>query len=170
MRLRILTWHIHGSYLYYLTQAPHEFYLPVKPGKPEGYGGRLGSFPWGDHVHEISAEEVRNQSFDCILLQSRRNYEVDQYEILSEAQRRLPCLYLEHDPPREHPTDTPHWVNDPSLLLVHVTHFNQLMWNNRDTPTRVVEHGVVVPDDVTYTGEIAKGLVVANGLRKRGRR
>jgi len=44
-RLLILTWHIHGSYLYYLTQAGHEFYLPVKPGRPEGYGGRLGGFP-----------------------------------------------------------------------------------------------------------------------------
>ena len=24
-RLRILTWHVHGNYLYYLTQVPHEF-------------------------------------------------------------------------------------------------------------------------------------------------
>jgi ADP-heptose:LPS heptosyltransferase len=29
-------------------------------------------------------------------------------EILTEAQRRLPRIYLEHDPPREHPTDTRH--------------------------------------------------------------
>ena len=26
-RLRILTWHVHGNYLYYLTQVPHDFYL-----------------------------------------------------------------------------------------------------------------------------------------------
>ncbi len=37
-RLRVLTWHVHGSYLYYLTQAPHDFYLPVKPGRPERPG------------------------------------------------------------------------------------------------------------------------------------
>lgn len=170
MRLRILTWHIHGSYLYYLTQAPHEFYLPVKPGKPEGYGGRLGGFPWGDNVHDIAAEEVRNQQFDCILFQSRRNYLHDQHEILSEQQRSLPRLYLEHDPPREHPTDTRHLVDDPSLLLVHVTHFNQLMWDSGRTPTRVIEHGVMVPDAVRYSGELDKGIVVANGLRTRGRR
>jgi NAD(P)-dependent dehydrogenase (short-subunit alcohol dehydrogenase family) len=30
-RLRILTWHIHGSYLYYLVQGPHDFLVPVKP-------------------------------------------------------------------------------------------------------------------------------------------
>lgn len=170
MRLRILTWHIHGSYLYYLTQTPHEFYLPVKPDKPEGYGGRLGGFTWGNNVHDIPAEEVRHQEFDCILFQSRRNYLQDQYEILSESQRQLPRLYLEHDPPREHPTDTKHIVDDPNLLLVHVTDFNNLMWDSNRTPTRVVEHGVMVPAEVQYTGEIAKGIVVTNGLRTRGRR
>lgn len=170
MRLRILTWHVHGSYLYYLTQAPHEFYLPTKAGKPEGYGGRLGGFAWGDNVHDIPAEEVRHQSFDCILFQSCRNYLHDQYEILSASQQQLPRLYLEHDPPREHPTDTKHIVNDANILLVHVTHFNRLMWDNGRTPTCVVEHGVTVPDHIRYTGEIASGIVVANGLRTRGRR
>lgn len=168
--LRILTWHIHGSYLYYLTQADHEFYLPVKPGRPEGYGGRSGSFPWSDNVHNISAEEVRHLPLDCILFQSRKNYLEDQYEILSESQRRLPQLYLEHDPPREHPTDTAHAVDDPSILLVHVTAFNQLMWNSNRTPTYVIEHGVTVPKEVCYTGEIERGIVIVNGLLSRGRR
>lgn len=168
--LRILTWHIHGSYLYYLTQARHEFYLPVKPGRPEGYGGRLGGFPWSNNVHDIPAEEVRNLQLDCILFQSRKNYTEDQYEILSESQRRLPRLYLEHDPPREHPTDTAHVVDDPDILLVHVTAFNQLMWDSNRTPTCVIEHGVTVPDGVRYTGEIERGLVVVNGLLSRGRR
>jgi glycosyltransferase involved in cell wall biosynthesis len=169
MRLRILTWHIHGSYLYYLTQAPHEFYLPTKPGNPEGYGGRLPGFPWGDNVHDIPADEVRDQEFDCILFQSRRNYLEDQFEILSDVQRQLPKLYLEHDPPREHPTDTKHIVDDPETLLVHVTHFNQLMWDCGRTPTCVIEHGVT-QSDVQYTGRIPHGIVVANGLRTRGRR
>jgi Glycosyl transferases group 1 len=170
MRLRILTWHIHGSYLYYLTQAPHEFYLPVKPGKPEGYGGRLEGFAWGDNVHEIPAAEVRNHSFDCILFQSSRNYQHDQYDILSEAQQQLPRLYLEHDPPRQHPTDTQHPVNDANLLLVHVTSFNQLMWDSGKTPTCVIEHGVKLREGIDYNGELPCGLVVANGLRTRGRR
>ncbi|PSR13100.1 LPS biosynthesis transferase [filamentous cyanobacterium CCP3] len=169
-RLRILTWHVHGSYLYYLTQCPHDFYLPTKPGHPEGYGGRLPGVDWGHNVHDIAAEDVRHQEFDCILYQSLRNYERDRHEILSPAQRQLPQLFLEHDPPREHPTDTRHGVNDPHLLLVHVTAFNRLMWDCGRTPTRVIEHGVTVPDDVQYTGEIAKGIVVVNGLRSRGRR
>jgi len=169
-RLRILTWHVHGSYLHYLTQIDHDFYLPVKPGKPEGYGGRLAGFPWGENVRDLPAEEVRQLEFDCILFQSRKNYLQDQYEILSASQQHLPRLYLEHDPPQEHPTNTKHIVDDRNVLLIHVTHFNQLMWDSGRSPTRVIDHGVIAPTDVQYTGEIAKGLVVANGLQKRGRR
>lgn len=169
--LKILTWHVHGSYLYYLVQSPHEFYLPVKPDRPEGYGGRPpGGFPWPDNVHEIAAEDVRHGQFDCILFQSHRNYLEDQHEILSPQQRRLPRIHLEHDPPRQSPTDTRHPVDDPEVLLVHVTHFNDLMWDSGATPTRVIEHGVSVPEGVRYSGELERGLVVANGLHARGRR
>lgn len=168
--MNILTWHIHGSYLYYLTQAPHTFYVPVKPGWPEGYGGRRDATWWGDNVVEVPAASVRDLALDCILFQSRQNYLEDQYEILSEAQRRLPRIYLEHDPPREHPTDTRHIVDDPNLLLVHVTGFNNLMWDNGRTPTCVIEHGVIVPESVRYSGELARGIAVINGMPRRQRR
>jgi hypothetical protein len=105
-----------------------------------------------------------------VLFQTRKNYLEDQYEILSEQQQQLPRIYLEHDPPREHPTDTKHIVDDPNILLVHVTHFNDLMWDSGRTPTRVIEHGVLIPEEARYTGEIEKGLVVVNNLRLRGRR
>ncbi len=169
-RLRILTWHVHGSYLFYLVQCPHNFCLPVKEGRPEGYAGRTTSYAWPENVHELPAGELRNQDFDCILFQSRQNYLVDQFEILSDAQRQLPRLYLEHDPPREHPTDTRHIVDDPSMLLIDVTPFNNLMWDHGRTPTRIIEHGVLVPETAAYTGEIDRGLVIVNNLGRRGRR
>lgn len=168
--LRVLTWHVHGSYLYYLVQSPHEFFLPVKEERPEGYGGRAGSFPWPDNVHDVPAEQVRELDFDVIIYQSHKNYLEDQYEILSKEQRRLPRIYLEHDPPRQHPTDTRHPVDDPNVLMVHVTYFNNLMWDSGRTPTRVIEHGVVVPEDIQYSGELDRGIVVVNGLKSRGRR
>jgi hypothetical protein len=168
--LNIFTWHIHGSYLYYLSQSKNQFYLPTKIGRPEGYGGRSGSFAWGENVHEVPVEQVQNLNLDCILFQSRKNYLEDQYEILSQRQRDLPKIYLEHDPPRENPTDTKHIVDDPDMLLVHVTHFNQLMWDSNRTPTRVIDHGVILPHGAQYTGELPRGLVVVNNLSKRGRR
>ena len=168
--LRILTWHVHGNYLYYLSHAPHQFYLPVDPNRHEGYGGRGTTFPWGDNVFDVPTDAVRSLQLDCVLFQSRKNYTDDQFRILSSAQQRLPRIYLEHDPPREHPTDTRHIVDDRNVLVVHVTSFNNLMWDCGQTPTRVIEHGVVVPDQVRYSGEIPKGLVVINNLRQRGRR
>jgi glycosyltransferase involved in cell wall biosynthesis len=169
-RLNILTWHTHGSYLYYLSQAPHEFHVVSKPGRPPGYGGRAGHFPWGDNVHDLPVEAAREQQFDCILFQDDHQWEHDQYAFLTPAQRALPRIYLEHDPPRAHPTDTPHLVDDPDVLLVHVTPFNELMWDNRRTPTRVIEHGVLVPDSVRYLGALERGLVISNHLGRRGRR
>ena len=167
---RVLTWHVHGNYMLYLSQARAEFYLPVKPGRPHGYGGRGTTFPFGPNVHEVPAEAVRDLDLDCVLFQARQHYDHDQYDLLSEEQRRLPRLYLEHDPPRESPTDTRHPVDDPDTLLVHVTHFNDLMWDSGRTPTRVIEHGVFLPEGVRYTGEIARGLVIVNHLERRGRR
>jgi glycosyltransferase involved in cell wall biosynthesis len=169
-RRRVLTWHIHGSYLYYLIQSPHEFYLPVRPDRSNGYGGAGGDQPCGPNVHEVPAGEVKDLDLDVILYQSLQNYEVDQYEILSAEQQQLPRIYLEHDPPRQSPTDTRHPVQDPDVLIVHCTPFNQLMWDNGDIPNRYIDHGVVVPPGVQYTGELERGVVVVNNIQKRGRR
>jgi glycosyltransferase involved in cell wall biosynthesis len=168
-RLRILTWHVHGSYLLSLAHVPHDFYLPVAPGRPAGYQGRTGPFPWPPNVHEVDVRDVPRTRFDCVLYQSRRHYTEDRFRVLSPAQRRLPRIYLEHDPPREHPTDQRHVVDDPDALLVHVTPFNALMWDAGRTPVRVIEHGVPSPG-VRCTGELPRGIVVVNDLPSRGRR
>jgi glycosyltransferase involved in cell wall biosynthesis len=61
-------------------------------------------------------------------------------------------------------------VDDPNVLLVHVTAFNDLMWDSGHTPTRVIEHGVTVPDDIRYSGDLPRGVCVVNGIASRGRR
>jgi glycosyl transferase family 1 len=167
--MKILTWHTHGAYLYSLTQAPHDFYVLSKPGRPAGYSGVCGHLPWGPNVHDLPAAEAKRQKLDLILFQDDAQYLYDQYELLTPAQRALPKIYLEHDPPREHPVDGHHIVNRRDVLLVHCTHFNRLMWNSGSSPTLVVEHGVVAPD-VQWTGELERGLVVINNLASRGRR
>jgi len=166
----VLTWHVHGNYLWYLTQAPHEFFVPVKPGRPHPYGGRAGSFPWPDNLHEIAASDVPRLEFDCVLFQSSRNYTTDQFELLSPAEQRLPRIYLEHDPPLGHPFAERHIVDDPSVLVVHVTAWNALMWDSGQSQVRVIEHGVVMPEEIRCTGELARGICAINHLRSRGRR
>ena len=86
--MRILTWHVHGSYLWYLSHVPVEWYLPVRPGRPEGYGGRAGTFPWPSNVHEVDAGEVPGLEFDAVLYQSHRNWLIDRHELLDTASGR----------------------------------------------------------------------------------
>jgi hypothetical protein len=167
--LRILTWHVHGNYLYYLTQVPHTFYVLVDEDRSPGYCGVCGNLPWGENVIEVPVSRVRNMEFDCILFQSRSGYE-DRFDLLSEAQLKLPKLYIEHDTPQEHPTNTQHHVDDPNVMLVHVTAFNRSMWNNGASPTRVIDHGVMVPTEARYAGNLPRGISVVNNIAKRGRR
>jgi glycosyltransferase involved in cell wall biosynthesis len=169
-RLRILTWHVHGNYLYNLTQVPHDFYLLTDPERSTHHSGRSGVLPWGDNVHEVQVSEVASQPFDVVLFQSRAAWETEQHQVLSAAQRALPRIVLEHDPPQEHPTDTLHWCQDPGALIVHVTHFNDLMWDNGCTPHAVVEHGVKPLSMPPWRGDVERGLVVVNNIASRGRR
>lgn len=169
-RLKILTWHVHGNYLYYLTQVPHDFYLVTDEAKSTHHTGRSGILPWGSNVHEAPADALADMEFDVVLHQSRDTWEVDRPLVLTEAQRRLPTVYLEHDPPQGHPTDTLHWAAGPDVLLVHCTPFNALMWDNGASPTRVIDHGVLPLSAARYSGERPTGIVVVNNLDLRGRR
>jgi hypothetical protein len=169
-RLRVLTWHVHGNYLWYLSHIPHEILLPVRAGRPHGYGGRAGAFAWPANVREVPAEDVRHADVDVVLYQSHAHWLADRHELLSDRQRALPQVVVEHDPPRQSPTDTLHPVDDPGALIVHVTAFNRLMWDNGATPTAVIEHGVAVPDHARYRGGLARGITVVNDLAARGRR
>lgn len=169
-RLRIFTWNVHGSYLYYLSHIPHDIYLPVRANSSNGYCGRNPGYQWGDNVHEIPLEALQRTELDCILFQSPRHYFEDQHEILSDEQRRLPKVYLEHDPPRQSPTDTRHWIDDPTVLLIHVTPFNQLMWDCGRTPVRVIDHGIAAPPGVRWNGHLERGATVINNIASRGRR
>jgi len=167
-RLSIFTWHIHGSYLYYLSLGNYDIYIPIQDKRTEGYYGRGETFPFGPNVIEIPVAEIQQMNFDCILFQSTNNFLVDQYEVLSAKQRQLPKIYVEHNTPTSSPVDSRHIMDDASVIMVHVTHFNKLMWHNTTPIIKVIEHGVTMPKD-QYTGSIEKGIVVINHIEQRGR-
>jgi hypothetical protein len=169
--VRFFTWHVHGAYLRSLLAVEHDWVVPVKPGRPPGYAGLPSDGPpWPSNVREVPADEVAGLRLDAVLFQHRRNWESDQHEILSAEQRAGPRVYVEHDPPFSGPpTDTRHPLDDPAVLLVHVTPYNALMWDSGDVPVRVVQHGVPDPG-VAWTGELDRGLSIVNHLARRGRR
>lgn len=170
-RLRILIWHIHGSYLNALARVEHDWFLPVKEGRPEGYGGRGRTFDLPDNLHEIAAARVREHDFDVVVLQTPQNLAEDMPALLTPEQRRLPLLYLEHNVPRPHAVSTRHpFAESPMpVLLVHVTPYNRLMWDNGGLPTRVVEHAVAIDPEIAYDGRMPRGITVINGMQRRPR-
>lgn len=168
-RLKILVWHIHGSYLNTLARIDHDWFLPVKPGRPEGYGGRGPTFELPPSMREISADVVRNLDLDLVIYQTPKNYLEDGPEILSDQQRQLPAIYLEHNTPKPDAVNTRHPIDDPTMLLVHVTHYNRLMWDNGRTPTVVIEHSVALDPTIAYVGDLPRGITVCNGMQARPR-
>ena len=152
-----------------MARLDHDWYLPTKPNRPEGYGGRGPTFDLPDYMREVPAEEVRKLDLDLIIYQTPKNYGEDADEILSPEQHALPKIYLEHNTPKPHATDTRHPVDDPNVLLVHVTHYNRLMWDNGRTPTMVIEHSVAIDPTATYRGSLERGVTVVNGMQKRPR-
>lgn len=170
MKLNILIWHIHGAYLTAITQTEHNWYLPVRPDRAEGYIGRGEGSTLPDYVREVPADRVKDLDLDLIIYQTPKNYTIDKFEILSEAQRQLPGIYLEHNTPEPHPTHTLHPASgDPGVKLVHVTQYNRLMWDNGQAPAQVIEHSVAIDPTVQYTGQRPEGICVINNMQHRGR-
>ncbi len=168
-RLKILIWHIHGSYLNSLARIKHDWYLPVRPGKPEGYAGRGPTFDLPPYVREIPADEVRHLDLDLVIYQTPKNYFEDGPAILSDRQRALPGIYLEHNTPKPDAVNLRHPMANSNALLVHVTRYNRLMWDNGQAQTVTIEHSVALTAGVRYTGHLERGITVVNGPQKRPR-
>ncbi len=168
--LRILSWHVHGNYLYSLAQLPHEFVIPVFADNRPGYSALGHKIPWGRNIRMVPAEQLCREEFDCVIYQSRDTYENDRLQLLSAVQQKLPSVYIEHNPPEPHPTDTLHFFRHEHGVLVHVTEYNALMWDSGSMPVAVIEHGIPEAPGIHYSGELERGIVVINNLSSRGRR
>jgi hypothetical protein len=129
----------------------------------------LGALP-----HELvvagaeASRALRRQRFHCILFHGESQYLDEQYELLTPAQRQLPKIYLELEPPRQHPVDSRHVVTDDGVIVVHLSAYNRLMWDNGRSPVRVIEPGIADPGP-RYRGSIARGVALARpGSRRSG--
>ncbi|WP_324786863.1 glycosyltransferase [Streptomyces sp. H51] len=163
--MRILLWHVHGSWTTSFVQGPHTYLVPVTPGRgPDGLG-RARTYDWPDSVVELPPEKLRDADVDVAVLQRPHELAlVDEW-----LGRRPPLVYVEHNAPHGDVPDTRHPAAAvPGVTLVHVTHFNRLMWDAGSTETTVVEHGVVDPGH-RWTGELERAAVVVNEPVRRGR-
>jgi len=168
-RLKILIWHIHGSYLNALGRIEHDWYLPTKPERPTGYGGRGRTFDMPPWVREVPADQVADLDLDLVIYQTPMNLLEDGPDILSPRQRSLPAIYLEHNTPRPEPVNSRHPAADLPVLIVHVTHYNRLMWDNGPACSCVIEHSVGIDPDTRYDGSKAAGITITNNMQRRPR-
>ncbi|GAA4946507.1 glycosyltransferase [Streptomyces heliomycini] len=147
------------------VRGPHTYVVPVTPDRgPDGLG-RARTFDWPDSVVEVPPERLSEEDVDVVVLQRPHELAlVDRW-----LGRRPPLVYLEHNAPHGDVPDTRHPAADiPGVTLVHVTHFNRLMWDDRGVPATVVEHGIVDPGPL-WTGELPHAAVVVNEPVRRGR-
>jgi hypothetical protein len=169
--MRVLLWHVHGSWTTSFVQGPHTYLVPVVPGRGAGGRGRARTWTWPASVVEITPAEAAQADVDVVVLQRPEELHGGAERWLGGRRpgRDVPAVYLEHSSPQGCIADMRHPAADrPDLLLVHVTHFNRLFWDAGATPTRVIEHGIVDPGP-RYSGELERAAAVINEPVRRGR-
>lgn len=166
--MRVLLWHVHGSWTTALVQGEHEYLLPVEPGRGPDGRGRAQTWDWPPAAVEVSRDEARDAEIDVLLLQ--RPDELDGLSRDWLGDRRIPTVYVEHNAPQGRIADMRHPAadRDDVDLVVHVTHFNDLFWDCGSTAKRVIEHGIVDPG-YRYSGETERAAVVINEAPRRAR-
>jgi hypothetical protein len=165
--MRILLWHVHGSWTTSLVQGRHQYLLPVVPDRGADGRGRAQTWDWPPNAVEVTRDEARAAAIDLVILQRPVELERLGHEWLGD--RQVPTVYVEHNAPQGRIADMRHPAADrDDLTVVHVTHFNELFWDCGSTPTRVIEHGVVDPG-YRYSGATPRAAVVINEARRRAR-
>ncbi len=167
--MRVLLWHVHGSWTTSFVQGRHEYLLPVTPDRgPDGLG-RARTWDWPASAREVTPEQLRTEEVDVVVLQRTRDLELVREWLGREPGRDLPAVFLEHNAPDGAVPNTVHPLADQAgIPIAHVTYFNELFYDNGSAPTVVIEHGIVDPGE-RYTGELARAGIVVNEPVRRGR-
>ena len=168
--LRILHWHVHGSWSTAFVQGGHTYLLPVSTdSRGHRHGGRPAAWDWPDGAVEVPIEKLGDAAPDVVVLQRPEELDLVERHLGRRPGIDLPAVYVEHNTPRGDVPLTRHPLagrND--VLLVHVSDFNDLMWDSGRAPTAVVPHGVLDPGH-RYTGELDRAAIVVNEPLRRGR-
>lgn len=166
--MKLLVWHVHGSWTTAFVQGEHTYLLPTVDDRGPWGRGRCGR-PWPDSAVEVPPDELREADIDAVVLQRPEEIDLTVEWLGSRPGTDLPAVYVEHNTPRGHAANSRHPLADQDdIAIVHVTHYNELMWDNGIAPTVVIEHGVLDPGH-RYTGELARAAVLINEPVRRGR-
>jgi hypothetical protein len=167
--MKVLVWHVHGSWTTSFVQGRHDYVVPVLPDRGVDGLGRARTWTWPASVREVSPERLADEAVDVVVVQRHHELELAESWLRRRPGRDIPTVFIEHNAPQGRIADMRHPVADrDDVVLVHVTHFNRLLWDCGATRTVVIEHGVVDPGE-RYTGELDSAAVVVNEPLRRGR-
>lgn len=170
--MRVLLWHVHGSWTTAFVQGSHEVVLPLTPDRGPFGRGRAKTWDWPASAREVPVEQLRDEDLDCVVLQRPEEAELCARWTGRVPGRDFPAVYVEHNTPRGPAVETVHpVVYDPRLhgmTVVHVTDFNAMAWDCGAAPTVVIRHGVPDPG-YRYTGREHSLAVVVNEPVRRWR-
>lgn len=168
--MRILLWHVHGSWTTAFVQGPHTYLVPVLPDRGADGRGRALTWQWPATVEEVTPREAARADIDVMVLQ--RPEEMAGLATSWTGRRPgldVPAVYLEHNAPEGPVNAMVHPAADrPEITVVHVTHFNQAFWDTGTARSVVIEHGIIDPG-YRYQGSLARAAVVINDPGSRGR-
>ncbi|GGI47175.1 hypothetical protein BCL57_001875 [Agromyces flavus] len=165
--MRILLWHVHGGWTDAFVRGPHEYLVPVDDRRgPWGLGRDDRDWP---AAREVPFAALRDEEVDLVVLQRTEELVLAEALLGRKPGAEVPAVFVEHNTPQPHAATTRHPLADrDDLLVVHVTHFNELMWDVGRTRSTVVEHGVPDPGH-RYVGDLERLAVVVNEPVRRGR-
>jgi Glycosyl transferases group 1 len=167
--MRILAWHVHGSWMTSFVSGPHTYLVPVLPDRGPDGRGRARTYDWPESVVEVTPEELASAEIDAVVLQRPHELELTEQWTGRRPGRDLPALYVEHNTPRGDVADWRHPLADRTdVPIVHVTRFNAAMWDNGSAPVLVIEHGIPDPG-YRWTGELESLAVCINEPVRRRR-
>jgi hypothetical protein len=167
--MRILVWHVHGSWTTALVQGGHEYVVPLVPDRGPDGRGRAQTWDWPSSVVEVAHTELAATDFDVVILQRPHELELAAEWTSRRPGMDVPAVYVEHNTPGGPAASTVHpLAAQDAIPIVHVTPFNRLMWDTGAAPALVIEHGVVDPG-YRYTGELPTVAAVVNEPVRRWR-
>lgn len=167
--MRVLVWHVHGSWTTSFVAGSHDYLLPVDAARDADGLGRARTWDWPANAVEVPLDRLADVEPDLVVLQRPRDLELARVHLRREPGVDLPAVWVEHNTPRGDLTAARHPLADRAdIPVVHVTHFNQLVWDTGRAPTVVIEHGVPDPG-LRYSGELARVAVAVNEPLRRGR-
>jgi hypothetical protein len=177
--MRVLCWHVHGSWSTSFVHGPQTTLVPVVPDRGPDGRGRPDTFRWPERAQEVTYDRLRGEHVDVVVLQRPHEFALAEEWLGRRPGRDIPAVYVEHDTPRGTASDASgpaervpssrHFLADRGdVLVVHVTHFNQLFWDCGKARTTVIEHGVPDPG-YRFTGDWPRAAMVINEPLRRWR-